>query len=71
MRAGWHQHVEREEVGVPLHRTAKGDNPDRALAQLIRRIERGGGRVVQVINRPAEWLIVATHSRPHDEWETR
>lgn len=56
---------------MPLHRTTKGDDPRSALAHLIRRIERGGATVVQVIDTPTEWLVIATHQTGHDDWETR
>lgn len=48
---------------MPLHSTAKGDHPKEALAQLVRRIERGGGTVVQIIDADTEWHVQATGPR--------
>ena len=54
---------------MPLHRTAKGDSPEQALSQLVRRIERAGGTVVQIMETESEWVVQATAST--EQWVTR
>jgi hypothetical protein len=56
---------------MPLHRTTKGEQPQKALAELVRRIERAGGTVVQIIDNDDEWLIQSTRPSESEPWEHR
>jgi hypothetical protein len=52
---------------MPLHRAVKGDSPLVALSLLIRRIERGGGKVQQILEGDdggePMWLVQSSEPR--------
>lgn len=45
---------------MPLHSTPKGDSPKETLAQLLKRIENSGAKVVQTIDGGDTWFVYAT-----------
>jgi hypothetical protein len=52
---------------MPLHRASKGDSPLKALSELVRRIERGGESVQQILedddNGQPVWLVQSSAPR--------